>query len=236
VAIMSGQLRRWHIYPTVADLMAHAGRAVTRAAAEARLRRGRFDLVLAGGATPRALYENLAAAHAGNGLWHVWFGDERCLEAGHADRNETMAREAWLDDSDIPRRQIHAVPPGTDPEPAARHYAAELSGVEDFDLVLLGLGEDGHTASLFPGDESGLVADAPAALAVRRAPKPPPDRVTLSAGRLSRARQVIVLAAGAGKADAVARWRRGEDLPVAAIDPACGVDVFLDREALPPAG
>jgi 6-phosphogluconolactonase len=228
---MTGQLRRWHIYPDPEALVRHVAGAVTRAAAEARVRTGRFDIVLAGGTTPRALYERLAAEHAGNARWHVWFGDERCLGADDPDRNETMARTAWLDDSDIPGGQIHAVPPDPDPDAAAGRYAAALAGVDAFDLVLLGMGEDGHTASLFPGQPGGFADDAPDALAVRDAPKPPPERVTLSARRLGRARQVLVLATGPGKRDAVARWRRGDDLPVARITPPGGVDVFLDEGA-----
>ena len=232
---MTGQRRRWHIYPSADELVRHVAGAVTRAAAEARVRAGRFDVVLAGGTTPRALYERLAAEHAGNARWHVWFGDERCLGVDHPDRNETMARTVWLDDSDIPAEQIHGVPPEPDPAVAARRYAAALARIDVFDLVLLGVGEDGHTASLFPGMAAGFAQDAPDALAVRDAPKPPPERITLSARRLSRARQVLVLATGAGKRDAVERWRCGDDLPVARITPPDGVDVFLDEAALPPA-
>jgi 6-phosphogluconolactonase len=227
---------RWHLYPSVADLLRHARRAVLGAAAEARARGGRFDLVLAGGTTPRALYEALAADGAGDSAWHVWFGDERCLPSGHPERNETMARRAWLDAAGIPPDQIHAIPAGPDPAAAARACAASLDAVDRFDLVLLGIGEDGHTASLFPGGDPGAGADAPAALAVRDAPKPPPDRVSLSAARLSRAHQVIVLATGAGKREALARWRAGEDLPVAHLRPPAGVDVFADPAAMPAAG
>jgi len=230
---MTKQVQRWHLYQNVDELVSYAERAVVRAAAEARVRRGRFDLVLAGGTTPRTLYERLAAANAGGVRWQVWFGDERCLPAGHADRNESMARDAWLDGSDIPPEQIHAIPGGLDPETAARSYAGSLGGVENFDLVLLGLGEDGHTASLFPGQRTGLDEKAADAVPVTDAPKPPPERVSLSAGRLSRARQVMVLATGAAKAEAIARWRRGEELPIAHVVPPAGVDILVDPEALP---
>ena len=230
---MSKQIQRWHLYQDIDELVSYAERAVVRAAADAHVRRGRFDLVLAGGTTPRTLYERLAAAKAGDVGWQVWFGDERCLPAGHADRNESMARDAWLDGSDIPPHQIHAIPGGLDPETAARSYVGALAGVESFDLVLLGIGEDGHTASLFPGQRRGLDERAADAVGVTDAPKPPPERVSLSAGRLSRARQVIVLATGASKADAIARWRRGEELPIAHIAPPAGVDILVDSRALP---
>lgn len=230
---MTRQVQRWHIYQDIDELVSHAERAVMRAAAQARVRRGRFDLVLAGGTTPRTLYERLAAANAGSVRWQVWFGDERCLPEGHAERNESMARDAWLSASDIPEQQIHAIRGGLDPETAARSYAGALAGVEAFDLVLLGIGEDGHTASLFPGQPKGLDQGAADAVGVTDAPKPPPERVSMSASRLSRARQVLVLATGASKAEAVARWRRGEDLPIAHITPPSGVDILVDPHALP---
>jgi len=104
-------------------------------------------------------------------------------------------------------------------------------GVDD---VLLGLGEDGHTASLFPGHDWGAVPGAPDALAVFDAPKPPPERVSLSAARLSRARQAVFLVSGAAKRQAVTLWRAGADLPARAIAPAAGVDILLEADLLSP--
>ena len=101
----------------------------------------------------------------------------------------------------------------------------------EFDLVLLGLGEDGHTASLFPGQDWGTEPTSPSALAVNHAPKPPAERVTLSAWRLSHARQVIFLVSGASKHEAVMQWRNGTALPASVITPVNGVDVLVDRDA-----
>lgn len=230
---MKDQVLRWHVYADPSELLAEAEAVVKQAATEAVERRGRFDLVLAGGSTPRGLYERLAVAGAGGLGWHIWFGDERCLGANDPERNETMARQAWLDQSGIPAGQIHGIPPIRDTEAAAATYSALLAGLGDFDLVLLGIGEDGHTASLFPGDETGQTVASTDALPVFDAPKPPPQRVSLSADRLSRSRQVIVLATGRGKSDAITRWRRGDDLPIGRITPRSGIDVFADREAVP---
>lgn len=223
--------RRFHLLADAEALARRAAHEIARIANECIAVRGRFDIVLAGGATPKATYEYLHNENCVFGKWHVWFGDERCLPAGHADRNDTMARAALLDRAGIPAAQVHCMPAELGPDRAARAYSGELAGMADFDLVLLGLGEDGHTASLFPGQDWGEGTSSPAAVAVHDAPKPPPDRVSLSAARLSRSRHVFFLIAGQGKRDAVARLRRGEAIPANAIRPASGADVFLTRDA-----
>jgi 6-phosphogluconolactonase len=107
-----------------------------------------------------------------------------------------------------------------------------LQRLGDVDLVLLGLGEDGHTASLFPGHDWGVVPNSPDVLAVFDAPKPPPQRVSLSAARLSRAREVLFLVEGASKRDAVARWRMGADIPARSVRPSAGVDVLVEARLM----
>ena len=222
---------RWHVSDSAEDWLAQACAVVAAAEAEALAARGDFHIVLAGGGTPRRLYRALAGEDHDWPRWHVWFGDERCLPADDPERNSRMARDAWLGQVAIPAGNVHVIPAEQGAEAAALAYARSLSGVGPFDLVLLGMGQDGHTASLFPGHDWGDAADAPDALAVADAPKPPPDRVSLSAARLSRARRVLFLITGADKRDALARWRRGEALPVGAIRPDAGVDVLMDNEA-----
>lgn len=145
-----------------------------------------------------------------------------------------MAAQAWLDAVPIPALQVHSIPAESGAPRAARMYAETLKAVGDFDLVLLGLGEDGHTASLFPGHEWGTEHGAPDALAVLDAPKPPAQRVSLSAARLSRARKVIFLVAGESKRTAVTAWRAGKDIPARSIQPAVGVDVLVESTLLEP--
>lgn len=225
------QICVWHVYPEPALLQLRAAQGIERLAAEAIAARGAFRVVLAGGNTPRAVYERLRGIRTTWQAWHIYFGDERCLPSGHAERNSTMASQAWLEHVGIPAAQIHIIPAELGAEEAARQYAASTEAVENFDLVLLGLGQDGHTASLFPGQNWGLERHQPAVLAVHQAPKPPADRISLSAWRLGEASRVWCLVTGADKASAVSKWRSGEELPVAAIRPAGGVDVWVDAAA-----
>jgi len=193
--------------------------------------RGVFHLALAGGSTPIALYRELAARGTGDSRWHIWYGDERCLPPGHAERNSVTAEAAWLSGSAIPPENRLPIPAERGAEAAAVDYAAVLAAVPCFDLVLLGMGEDGHTASLFPGCDWGAVPGSPAVLAVHDAPKPPPERVSLSAARLSDSRSVWFIISGKGKSDAVTRWRNGEALPVTAIRGRNETLAWLDQSA-----
>jgi len=217
---------RWQVFPDRAALAAHAAELILASARTAIEARGVFRLVLAGGQTPLAVYARLASAHADWPRWHWYVGDERCLPAGDAGRNDSAIRHVWLDHIAAPPANIHTIPAELGARVAARQYAALLTGLGEFDLVLLGLGEDGHTASLFPGRPLDANAEV---LAVHDAPKPPSERVTLSAARLSSARQVLFLVTGADKRAAVMAWRAGADIPARAI--SGNVQVLLDAEA-----
>jgi 6-phosphogluconolactonase len=227
----SAQICVWHVYPEPALLQQHVAQGIERLAAEAISARGAFSIVLAGGNTPRAVYEYLRGIKTAWRAWHIYFGDERCLPSGHAERNSTMASQAWLEHVDIPAAQIHVIPAELGAEEAARQYAASIESLEMFDLVLLGLGQDGHTASLFPGQNYGSEHHQPAALAVHQAPKLPADRVSLSAWRLGAAIRVWFLVTGADKSFAVRKWRDGGGIPAAAITAPDGVDVWVDVAA-----
>jgi 6-phosphogluconolactonase len=204
-----------------------ACRRILDAAASAIAQRGEFLIVLAGGRTPLEVYRRLVDANTEWARWTIFFGDERCLPRDDPDRNSRMAIEAWLAHVPVPHDRIHPIPAELGAQAAAASYAGILAGVGDFDLVLLGLGEDGHTASLFPAHDWGASPDAPDALAVFDAPKPPAERVSLSANRLGRARDVLYLVDGESKREALVRWRAGERVAAAAVRPAHGVDVLV---------
>jgi 6-phosphogluconolactonase len=214
-------------------------------AADSIERRGRFTVALAGGKTPRALYELLALKEAEGKsgfdwrLAHVFFSDERQVTPDHDDSNCRMASESLLARVPVPPDQVHRVRgENPDADRAAEEYEGIMTGVfglrrgerPRFDLILLGMGADGHTASLFPGSEALEVADR-LAVAVR-VPPPGHDRVTLTLPVLNEAAGVIVLAAGAEKAAAVARIAAGEPLPAGLVRPRNGDLLWLiDRDA-----
>lgn len=220
---------RWHVCASAAEVRERAAAWIGAAAQEAVAARGAFRIVLAGGETPRSVYEALRDLDTDWRAWEVWFGDERCLAAGDPCRNSRMAGMAWLDRVPIPAGRVHVIRGELGPERAAAEYRAALADVPEFDLVLLGLGEDGHAASLFPGGDWGEASDAPDVLAIRAAPKPPAERVSLSARRLGRTRGALFLVAGAAKRAAVVAWRAGAGLPAASVRPPAGVDVLLEN-------
>jgi 6-phosphogluconolactonase len=228
------QQYRWHAVADVQSVRRVAAARILAAADRALGARGRFVLVLAGGDTPRGVYELLRDAKTDWSAWQVYFGDERCAPPDDPARNSRMAGSAWLDHVPIPEGQVHEIPAERGPGAAAERYAKLLEPVGEFDLVLLGLGEDGHTASLFPGHELGQNPDAPSTLPVFDAPKPPPDRVTMSAHRLSRTAEAMFMVSGDDKRDAVTRWRGGESIPARTIMPKAGVDVVLEAAILRP--
>lgn len=217
----------WHVVGDAALLQARVACAIERLAAEAIRARGAFSIVLAGGSTPREIYQRLCSIETDWSAWSIFLGDERCLPPAHPDRNSTMAQQAWLDHVPLAANRVHLIPVELGAEAAASQYCETLAGTGEFDLVLLGLGQDGHTASLFPGQEWGSDAVIP----VHDAPKPPADRVSLSAGRLSMARHVWFMVTGEDKSAAVQAWRSGALLPAAAIKPENGVDIFIEKMA-----
>jgi len=204
----------------------YAADAVVKAAASAIAERGVFHWVLAGGTTPKRCYELLRDADIDWPKVHVWFGDERCLPIGDAERNDLMAAEALLNYVAIPSLQIHRMAAEQGPELAAEAYASLLADAPVMDLILLGIGEDGHTASLFPGNPA--LDDPRLAIPVYHSPKPPSERVSMGYAVLNTARRCLIMVAGAGKADAISRIRNGERLPVARVS---GSEWLIDQDA-----
>jgi len=212
----------------------HARDALALCIADARERGHAIHIALAGGGTPQRAYELLAQVE---GSWkhvHLWLGDERCVPDDDTQSNAQMVRASLLStDRDDPP-WLHALHRPEQPDDAAWLYAQEIcEHVPDlvFDVVLLGMGPDGHTASLFAGHPALDVREAPC-VAVRESPKPPPERVTLSLPVLRAARFTLLLVTGAEKAEALAKVRAGDrSVPSALLGE--GLDeIACDKAAL----
>jgi 6-phosphogluconolactonase len=236
------------VHPDAALLAeAVAARLVTRLL-DAQARRGHAHLVLTGGGAGIAALAAVRSCRARDAVdWSaldVWWGDERFLPREHADRNALQARRALLDHVPIPPERVHEMPAlhgrfGEDLDAAAAGYAAVLAEhaapgdglAPPFDVLLLGVGPDGHVASLFPGDPALRSRDR-SVVGVRNSPKPPPARVSLTLPVIRAARQVWLIAAGAEKAAAVGRaLARDSALPAASARGRRRTLWLLDRAA-----
>lgn len=226
---MTSNATRWQLFNSQDDINQATTQRILEAAKEAVAKHGSFLIVLAGGSTPKNVYQLLAKADADWSKWHIYYNDDRCLPVDHPERNSLMAAEAWLNHVAIPKNQIFDIPTELGNVEGAKAYANTLKGIRTFDLVLLGLGEDGHTASLFPNQAVDNSADA---VPVFEAPKPPADRVTISQNRLNDTHEVIFLVTGAGKQEAVDNWRKGVNIPATLINSPNGVDVYCFGVAL----
>jgi 6-phosphogluconolactonase len=194
-----------------------AARQVAALGAAALAARGRFVVSLSGGGTPRALHARLAEGHRHGLDWaraEFYWSDDRLVAPDHPDSNYRMARETLLDPLGIAPERVHRIRGEAEPRAAADDYAREIAdgvpvegGLPVFDLVLLGMGVDGHTASLFPFTDALDVADR--WVVPNRAPRPPVDRITLTFPVVFAARAVRVLVTGADKAATLASVLHG---------------------------
>lgn len=195
----------------------------------------RFDLVLTGGGVGILTLEKLAAhlqAEDVKGL-HLWWGDERFVASDSNERNELQARKALIEKINIHPENIHPFPSANvdNIEKAGAEFAKQLEKLEPkFDVVLLGMGPDGHVASLFPGSSATAVGDW--IVIEKESPKPPKQRLSLSYKAIKSAREVWLLVSGLEKADAVAiGYLADSDLPLAKVQGVEKTLWFLDEAA-----
>lgn len=226
------------------DAEAAARRAAETVAAAVAAAGRPFHLALAGGSTPRRCHELLAPLVEDWSGVHVWLSDERAVGPGDDASNFRMVRESLLDRIAIPEGNVHRVVGELGADEAAARYEQEVrdgvpsgpDGLPLFDLVMCGLGPDGHTCSLFPGHPEVEIRDR-LVVGVHDAPKPPPDRITFTFPLLHAAQRTILLAAGAAKHDAMTAVAAGPDPHVPASLLAEGrLVVIVDDAAAPPRG
>ena len=232
------------IFADAGEVARAAALRIIALAHERARERGRFSVALAGGSTPKRIYELLAGEEFSSQLdWskvHVFFGDERCVPPDHADSNYRMANEALLSQVALPDENVHRMRGEGDAVANARLYEDELRGFfgdekwPQFDLVMLGMGDDGHTASLFP--ETSALDVQNAWVTANWVEKFDTFRVTLTATAINHARQVMFIITGASKADRLQEVLYGERdehrLPSQLIQPQEGALAwFLDEAA-----
>lgn len=236
-----------HLAATPAELAQQIAAYLVRVAGEAVAARGRFTVAISGGSMPQLL--GRAAAESPGGridwpAWHVFWADERCVPLTDPDSSYRLARESLFDRVTIPPGQIYPIDPAlvSEPATAAKAYQAKLAEVFQppagqlprFDLILLGLGEDGHTASLFPGHPL-LTEETLWVAPILNSPKPPPARITLTLPLLNQARQVAFITTGAGKAEVLPQVLEPTTeplLPAARVQPSAGeLHWFVDAAA-----
>lgn len=252
--MVRGLVRRVRVYRSLASATASLARHVARTARAAVRARGVFSLVLSGGKTPEGLYRRLAQRYRESVPWNateIFFGDERCVSPRDPRSNYRMVRSAFLSHVPIPRKQVHRMPGEVRPlSAAATGYARSIGPIPPasdasaarFDLVLLGIGPDGHTASLFPGAPALRVRRYTVAAVPRSGQPPYVPRLTLTLPALGSAREVCFLISGEDKAAAVAGifrtpLRGDPQLPASLVRSAGPTHWYLDRGAaqdLPP--
>jgi len=233
---------QFHLFEDPASLAESVARWIAGIIGKSR---GRKAICLSGGSTPKLLYAALAASPVREAMaWddiHWFWGDERFVPHDHADSNYLMARKALFDVSPVAASQVHPVRTGLGtPELAAQAYEDELKrfygrnrlSVDDplFDIMLLGVGDDGHTASLFPGTAALAERDRWVVSVTGARPEP---RITLTFPALQSSRYVAFLVCGASKKKIVSAICQGEDYPAGHVRPSGELHWFLDRLASP---
>ncbi|MGH8880306.1 MAG: 6-phosphogluconolactonase [Stackebrandtia sp.] len=237
------------VHPDADVLALSVAARLTTTIIDAQADRGEASVVLTGGRIAAKVHAALAASPVRHAIdWSrvdLWWGDERFLPSGDSRRNETQARDELLTALPLNPARVHPMPTsdgpdGDDPEAAAARYAVALANaagpgsqaVPNFDVLMLGVGEDAHVASVFPGQPA--IYESRPVVGVRGAPKPPPRRITLTFPALNAAQEVWLIASGAGKADAVGVALSGagpKQAPAAGVRGLAATRWLLDRAA-----
>ncbi len=223
------QDKDWQVLETADDVAKKGLELILRVSKQSIASKGIFRIVLAGGTTPKNIYRLLAKQSCDWSKWHFYLGDERCLSVNDPERNSEMIRTTLIESIDVPKENIHFIEAELGADEAAKRYTNLLLNNSPFDLVMLGMGEDGHTASLFPdhvNDDKELVH------AVYNSPKPPSDRVSMSASLLSQTQCLLLLITGESKKTAIQQWQAGIDLPITKITSLDTKIVLLDQAAV----
>jgi 6-phosphogluconolactonase len=204
----------WTIYADIDKLSKHLAYDILSIAEKSINLSDNFKIVLAGGTSLISTYKIFKKSYSDWDKWHIYIGDERCLPLEDDKRNDYIIKKVWLKNSPIPRENINFIHAELGADCGALYYEKILEKVGYFDLVLLGAGEDGHSASLFPGhshDDKDVIAEY-------NSPKYPKNRISMSYSRLNRSKNVFKIICGKSKSNMVNLWLNGEILPINSIN------------------
>lgn len=220
-------LKNWFLFKSTDELYLHLLKNVLNLAEFSIKQKNFFSVVLSGGTSFIKLYKLLKEADSEWNKWKIYISDERCLPKNDKDRNDFIINSTWLNNNKIPSENINFIKPEIGVTESIKEYKINLNKIDKFDLILLGMGEDGHTASLFPGrlyDDCDVIEE-------KYAPKYPPSRISLSFQRLNLSKNVFKVIVGNSKNKALKLWSKGEDLPISKIS-GDNEQVFIDKNII----
>ena len=204
----------WLIFDDKMSLSKALAQEILNIAKKSIFEKDCFSIVLTGGQSVLSLYKILSKADSNWDKWHLYIGDERFLPAGHKDRNDQIINEIWLDNSPIPKKNIHFIKAELGLLEARLEYENTLKKNDTFDIVLLSMGEDGHVASLFPNHaypENQMV------VVEKNSPKPPKQRLSMSYKQLNKSNYIFKLLIGKSKQQAVHLIQNNINLPITKV-------------------
>ena len=208
----------WLIFDDEISLSKALAQEILNIAKKSIFEKDCFSIVLTGGQSVLNLYKILSKSDSNWEKWHIYIGDERCVPMRHKDRNDQVINEIWLDNSTIPKKNIHFIKAELGLLKAKLEYEKILKKIDKFDVVLLSMGEDGHIASLFPNhvypEDQMIVVE-------HDSPKPPKERVSMSYKQLNRAHYIFKLIIGESKQKAVTLLQQSANLPITRVNGDC---------------
>ena len=218
----------WIVFDDKKSLSESLAKNVLKISEQSIKNKGYFSIVLAGGKSPIELYKVLKKSSSDWERWHIYIGDERFLPVKDVERNDYIIEKFWLNDSLVPRDNIFFIKAELGMLDAKKDYESTLKEVEKFDVVLLSMGEDGHTVSLFPNHSYTKNDDV---VLVYNSPKIPKERISMSYSRLNKAKNVFKIIMGESKQEAINLWLQGNRLPINQIN-GDNEKVYICKDAL----
>ncbi|WP_167482723.1 6-phosphogluconolactonase [Leptospira levettii] len=185
-----------------------------------------FHIALTGGETARSIYPKFLDLQTDWSKWHFWYGDERVLPEGHKDLNSVMAEKTFLNQLSCNESQVHKIPVFLGGKRASQLYSKYLEAIDYLDLILLGLGEDGHVASLFPNTDWHKLNDLSHAISIQNSPKAPSERVSMSFYRIQKSRKILVISKGLSKLEIINRIQYKKDTILNKLSPVEQIEIF----------